>query len=221
MRKWILLGLIGVLLPACASPLRGAGPTTDLHAPATLAEALDRLRQTLPPETTEKMRDGKEDDMAMYHKGLGMWMRNNWGLWANGPLYQHLTILGLSHPDDMSAVILTSFWRQLHGKPIEIEAQVAKYKEYWRLHTPPDPGSNSACAGPVDIILGARDGLQMGKCCADGLVWSYHADRGWYRPTDAEMAVWNKARAEGMCNPCKNQGQRSNNRIQPTPFSSG
>ena len=43
----------------------------------------------------------------------------------------------------------------------------------------------------------------MGVCCVDGVVWSYHVDTGWYRPTDAEMAMWEQARADGMYDPCK------------------
>lgn len=104
----------------------------------------------------------------------------------------------------MSAVILSSFWRQLHGKPLELEAQAAKYKEYWRLAARPDPNSNPACAGPIETIFGPGvEGVQMGICCADGVVWSYHADRGWHRPSDTEMASWNSARSGGMYDPCK------------------
>jgi hypothetical protein len=177
---------------------------SDPRAPATLSEALARLRQTLPPETIQEMRDGTEDDMRMYHMGLGLWIRNDWGLWARGPLYQDLAALGLRHPDDMSAVILTCFWRELHGKPLELEAQVAKYKEYWRLAADPDPTSNTACAGPIQTTFTGGSGrVHMGTCCADGVVWSYQVDKGWYLPTEDEMAMWYEAKSGGMYDPCK------------------
>jgi hypothetical protein len=200
-----LLGLLVILsVGSVAASQSAREPEPDPHPPTTLSEALKRLRETLPAQTIQEMRDGTEADMVTYHMSLGLWMRNSWGLWARGPLYEDLAALGLSHPDDMSAVILTSFWRELHGKPQAIETQVAKYKEYWRLATPPDPDSNNACASPLETTLGAGDdGVHMGVCCADGLVWSYHVDKGWYRPTDAEMAVWNKARSDGMYDPCK------------------
>jgi hypothetical protein len=200
-----LLGIVAMLSLGCAPAVRPPSePRPDPHAPATLSEALDRLRQTLPPDTIQQMRDGTEADMVKYHMGLGLWMRNNWGLWARGPLYQDLAALGLRHPDDMSGVILTSLWRELHGRPLGLEAQVAKYKEYWRLATPPEPHSNRACSGPIETTLGAgEDGVHMGTCCADGLVWSYHVDRGWYRPTDDETAMWNRAKSDGMYDPCK------------------
>jgi len=150
------------------------------------------------------MRDGSEDDMGKYHMSLGLWMRNNWGLWKEGPLYDDLSARGLFHPDDMSGLILTSFWRQLHNQPLEIEAQIAAYQEYWRLVTPPKSRSNSACKGEIKITLfSGITGLQMGACCDDGVVWSYHVDSGWYRPTDAEMAMWNESYPHGMGDLCK------------------
>ena len=206
MRVSILLGLSVIIsMGSAAASQQLDEPETEPNPPATLSEALDRLRDTLPGETIQKMRDGTEADMVVnYHMGLGLWMRNNWGLWAGGPLYDDLAALGLRHPDDMPGVILTSLWRQLHDKPLELEAQVAKYKEFWRLATRPVPTSNKACAGLIETTLsGGDEGVHMGICCADGLVWSYHVDRGWFRPTDAEMARWEAARSDGMYDPCK------------------
>jgi hypothetical protein len=200
------LGMVVMIATGCASAAKRppAKPTVDPDAPVTLSEALDRLQQTLPAQTITNMHDGSEADMVEYHMSLGLRIRNRWGLWARGPLYQNLAALGLRHPDDMSAVILTSFWRRLHGQPLELDAQVAWYREYWRLHTPPEPTSNSACASPIEITLGAGDdGVHMGVCCADGVVWSYQVDRGWYRSTAAEMAQWNRARTDGMVDSCK------------------
>src|SRR5262249_54668776 len=39
---------------------------------------------------------------------------------------------GIHHPDDMSGVILDSFWRHLNSKPIELDKQIASYEEYWK-----------------------------------------------------------------------------------------
>lgn len=32
------------------------------------------------------VKEGSEQDMIRYHMGLGMWMRNNWGLWGGSRL---------------------------------------------------------------------------------------------------------------------------------------
>src|SRR5690606_10090588 len=72
-----------------------------------------------------------EDGMAIYHFGLGLNIRNGWGLWKGGPLAQHMRELGFTHPDDMSGLILDTFWCKRHGKDLRLEERAAKYKEYW------------------------------------------------------------------------------------------
>ena len=44
--------------------------------------------------------------MIRYHLDLGMWMRNNWGLWGGSRLHKYFRAKGISHPEDMSSVIL-------------------------------------------------------------------------------------------------------------------
>ncbi len=74
------------------------------------------------------MQAGSEDDMALYHHGLGTWIRNNWGLWEGSRLSVWFQKKGIEHPDIMSGIILTSFWRHLNGKPIGLEEQFRYYR---------------------------------------------------------------------------------------------
>jgi hypothetical protein len=39
---------------------------------------------------------------------------------------------GIVHPDDMSGIILTSYWRRLNGKPIALASQVKYFQDYWK-----------------------------------------------------------------------------------------
>ncbi len=73
------------------------------------------------------------DDISGGHFGVGMWMRNNWGLWGGGPLARHFNDLGITHADDMSGIILKSYWLHLHGCPLRLEDQVGYYQGYWNL----------------------------------------------------------------------------------------
>ncbi len=57
------------------------------------------------------------------HHGLGMWMRNTWGLWGNSELKKFFTKNGVEHPDDMSSIILTSYHQYLNNKPIDFESE--------------------------------------------------------------------------------------------------
>lgn len=59
------------------------------------------------------LKDGK--GMIEYHFGLGMWMRNNWGLWGGSRLQKYFTDRGTAHPDDMSSVVLFYYWHWLRG----------------------------------------------------------------------------------------------------------
>ena len=58
-------------------------------------------------------------------------MRNNWGLWKGSRLSKWFNSQGIKHTDDMSGVILVSYYRHLNGKPIELEKQIQYYKNYW------------------------------------------------------------------------------------------
>ena len=57
----------------------------------------------------------KRDDMIAYHLGLGMWMRNNWGLWGGSRLQKYFREKGIGDPEEMSSVILFLYWDWLHG----------------------------------------------------------------------------------------------------------
>jgi len=75
---------------------------------------LDRL---LTEVDRKEMRSlPKRDDMIRYHLGLGMWMRNNWGLWGGSRLYKYFRDKGLSDPEDMSSIVLFYYYDWLTGR---------------------------------------------------------------------------------------------------------
>ena len=88
------------------------------YVPQDFEDALETLACTLEPEVLQEIYESSRSEMINYHFGLGLWMRNNWGLWAGSPLKSDLESRGLSHPDNMSGLILDSFWRKLRGHPI-------------------------------------------------------------------------------------------------------
>ncbi len=114
------------------TPNEDKNSPTGIYVPKNLDECFSELKKMLSPELVEEMQTGNEADMAQYHHGLGMWLRNNWGLWSGSRLKRYFNNLGINHPDDMSGIILDSFWRNLNHKPVELENQVKYYQEYWR-----------------------------------------------------------------------------------------
>lgn len=72
-----------------------------------------------------------EDSLSKYHHSWGRHLRNTLHLWVESPLSQYFKSMGVWHADDMSGILMTSLWRRLHGKPIQLKEQVAYYQEYW------------------------------------------------------------------------------------------
>jgi hypothetical protein len=133
--------LIAVVILLCALVQPGANAQTEdaaarpqvareIYIPIDLDDAMTQLDLLLRPEDVEQMRNGTEAEMAQYHMGLGLWLRNNWGLRAGSRLDQWFTERRVRHPDAMSGIILQSYWRRLHGRPIDLEGQVQSYLAY-------------------------------------------------------------------------------------------
>lgn len=101
-----------------------------MKIPETLGECFAELNKLLSEEELEEFKGAKEDDLTGYHFGLGAWIRNNWGLWHDSPLAQYFRGIGVDHPDDMSATILTSFHRHLNGRDIKLSDQLKHYQNY-------------------------------------------------------------------------------------------
>ncbi len=107
--------------------------------PSNLEECFEVLKLWADPANLEEFKTGS---IAGYHHGLGQNIRNEWGLWwapdwpekynkEETPLHKYFVEMGLHHADDMSGVILKSFQRHLKGEALDVEEQVAYYKEYW------------------------------------------------------------------------------------------
>jgi hypothetical protein len=157
--------------------------------PANIEECFIELKRQLSKQDLEKMRLGSED-MIEYHFGLGTGLRNSWGLWSGAPLAKYFNTLGVFHPDDMSGIILKSFWRHLNSKPLEIEKQAAWYKRYWDLRKQPEPKtcSNGKSARHLFFLEdGSRDNervVHIFVCKTPITYWVWELDRGWYSPDE-------------------------------------
>lgn len=80
-----------------------------------------KLRQ---PEIIQFM-NTPEKELSRYHHGLGVWLRNRWGLWQDSELRQFFTKKGVEHPDDMSRIILISFHRHLNKKDVALDELIS------------------------------------------------------------------------------------------------
>ncbi|SFJ76542.1 DUF6794 domain-containing protein [Myroides guanonis] len=65
------------------------------------------------------------------HFGFGMWMRNNWQLWKGSRLSRYFKDFKITHPDDMTGIILVSYYRFLSKKEIELQEQIKDVRDFW------------------------------------------------------------------------------------------
>ena len=113
------------------SPTLDPDDNSKIYIPKDLEDCFAELNRMLHPKWIEKFRT-TESGAIDEHFGLGLWMRNNWGLWGRSRLNQHFHGIGIFHPDDMSGLILTSYHRHLNQEPIRLEEQIKYYQDYWK-----------------------------------------------------------------------------------------
>lgn len=98
--------------------------------PKNLTECIQMLDKNLKKQDKEYIKTLTEDEFFMEsHFTLGMGIRNEWIRRGNPELVKFFLDQGVKHPDDMSAMILTSYYRHLLGKEIDFEGQISAYKK--------------------------------------------------------------------------------------------
>jgi hypothetical protein len=93
-----------------------------ISIPSNLAEALQELESQLSDEDKEKIQDlGEDEFVTLSHMFIGQKLRNLWLYPKDSPLYEFFNAEGLFHEDDMSDIILRSFYRHLRNEDIRYE----------------------------------------------------------------------------------------------------
>jgi hypothetical protein len=110
------------------TPTKSSQFETGVYIPKDLVDAFKELDRMLTPEFRREFGRLKESEVARHHFDLGGWLRNQWGLWKGLRLAKWFNEKGIHHPDDMSGIILDSYWRKLNKRPIGLEAQIKSCK---------------------------------------------------------------------------------------------
>lgn len=103
--------------------------------PETLDDAVGILFSVWQNDTPESDREAmfalqEHAFMAETHHTIGRTIRNSW-LWKDEWLRAWFMARGLGHADDMSSIILTAFWRKLHGVSFDLEKEIKHYEDFW------------------------------------------------------------------------------------------
>ena len=179
-----------------------------IYIPKDIDDCFAELDRMLSQKQIKKIKRKSEGDLIEYHFGLGMWIRNSWGLWRESRLSEYLFNLGFRHPDDKSSAILDSYWRYLNNKPIELEKAGKASQYYWQILEKPE---NPICPEhnvPIEIkyalhgsVLKNNETLPrciyVGRCSETKMLWIYEHEQGWSKPEGVILERINELEAEG------------------------
>lgn len=113
------------------------------EVPNNLDEAIKFLEAFYFEDISEIKKMNEIEFNSSSHFGLGMYLRNIWFLWwspnhgydswpkEKPKIVEYFNAIDIYHADDMSGIILTSFFRKIKGLDINIPEQVKKYKIHW------------------------------------------------------------------------------------------
>lgn len=116
--------------------------------PKNLEQSFLTLDKVLSEEDRNLVMEGNDDPFFL-HFGIGLWIRNAWGLWSNSRLSQYFSGIGVDHPDTMSAIILESYKQYLRKEPIQLNTQLEV------CIVKPDPTRQNEMISAIDV--GNRD----------------------------------------------------------------
>ena len=102
------------------------------YIPRNLEECFAELKKILTKEQLEEFKTQKDHAVVHnHHLVLGLWIRDNWGLWDGSRLTKYFENIGVFYPIYMSCIILTSFHCHLNHKDIRPEEQMKHCQKYW------------------------------------------------------------------------------------------
>ena len=91
------------------------------NIPTTITEAVNILLSELPIEDKHRIKDSSEEGLINFHVGLGMTIRNIFGLWKkDSTLLEDCKKLSGDpslHVDDASVMIIKALWERLQEYP--------------------------------------------------------------------------------------------------------
>lgn len=107
-------------------------PKNDL--PKTLDETFDFLDNMEIGGIEDWLKEDIKKSLGMAHSGLGMWLRNNLGLWVDPPNELKQWFFDnyfISHPDDISSLILINYHQRKNNIVPNLSEEANRYHEHW------------------------------------------------------------------------------------------
>lgn len=153
-------GLLGLFVGEAIKISKGNLDPKELHEavkkalenykqPGSLEEAIEFLIQANKNDLDQLKAMTEKEFTSQAHFALGRNLRNTWFLWWQPNLHKafptekpklvkYFNEMGITHADDMSAIVLTSFHRKISEKELDVEAQVKHFQDFWKRNGIPD-----------------------------------------------------------------------------------
>lgn len=106
-----------IAAPGCASKQQSSvEPISSApdHWPKTVNQAVAKLIKELPDSEKQQIRTTAKQDLIEYHFSLGLYIRNNYGLWRGNRAL--MTDCHATEPDGASMVIIEALWQKLQNE---------------------------------------------------------------------------------------------------------
>lgn len=101
------------------------------YIPKDIDDCLTHLEKILTDSEKAIFKQCDEITFSLsMHFNCGLWIRNIWSLASGSRLFMYFNELGVHHPDSMSEIILTSYYRHLHGQEIKFEEQIKLLRDF-------------------------------------------------------------------------------------------
>lgn len=102
-----------------------------VYIPTDIHDAIEKLDAMASPDSKAKIKAGQEEQVVEnLSRGLGKWMIVNWNFYAGSRLSHALKQRGVTHPDDMAAYIVRTYYRHLHEQEYELDERADKWRKY-------------------------------------------------------------------------------------------
>lgn len=174
--------ILAILLSLCATAQDeatnqgGAAKKEATYIPKDLDDAVRELHKFIQSEDKAQIRNGEIGAIHM-HFGLGVGLRNRWGLWGGSRLANYFTKNGIGHPDSMSGYILEAFVRDVRGKEYDLlELMRDQAKEWPAFHAAVIEGDRIVEDRSQAILYSRLDYDAEKRVVSTSLLW--HPDDG-------------------------------------------
>jgi WD40 repeat protein len=92
-------------------------------------DCFDEITKIYDPAYIKRFRECPKEQLHTYTRGMcgigfGSDLRNMWKLRQHSPLVEYFNRLGIANGENMSDIIIRSYWRHLNNQPIELELQL-------------------------------------------------------------------------------------------------